>query len=255
MVQWKSGQPRWTALRRRVLGAGMLERARATALGLLGAVAAVGLAIAAIAFNQGWPLVPGGSIPRFPGPRQDVGAATAVARAHAGGAPAVGAGRSVRPRPSGSGAAARGGVSGGASPPSEVVAEPAPVVAASQPAGRTHPARHGAPHSHGKSPSPAQPTAPSSQPSPAAAPQPAPASAAEPEAAPVATPTPAQSPPATASEAPADESDTPPWSQGHGHAYGRSDGWHETGSADGGGWGGDDRGGGHSWGVDPGHDD
>ena len=62
----------------RLLGAGMLERARATSLALLGATAAVGLAIVALALNQGWPLLEGSAIPAAP--RQDVGRASVVAR-------------------------------------------------------------------------------------------------------------------------------------------------------------------------------
>ena len=62
----------------RLLGAGMLERARATSLALLGATAAVGLAIVAFALNQGWPLLEGSAIPAAP--RQEVGRASVVAR-------------------------------------------------------------------------------------------------------------------------------------------------------------------------------
>ncbi len=80
MVQYKRGLQQ---LRSSALGDGLLERARAMSLALLGATAAVGLAIVALALNQGWPLVGGSGIPDVQPPRQGVGGATVAARSHA----------------------------------------------------------------------------------------------------------------------------------------------------------------------------
>jgi len=77
-VHWKRPQRLLPRVIPGLHGWGMLERARAAALALLGATAAVGLAIAALAANQGWPLVPGSAIPAAP--KQHVGEASVVAR-------------------------------------------------------------------------------------------------------------------------------------------------------------------------------
>jgi len=193
-----------------VLGNGMLERARATSLALLGVTAAVGLAIVALAANQGWPLIAGSSIPQIPPVRQDVGKATIVAAAPTGRASSAGAGDRARPDAGARAAKPLGG--GGAAAPAPEPAATELIVAPSDPAS----SRHGQPSgSH----EPARPAP--SRPEPAANDRPAPAS-----------PSPAQPtevvetapPDATVSEAPpaAEESYVPSWSHGKGHAYGRS---------------------------------
>jgi hypothetical protein len=70
-----------SAVRTSVLGDGLLERTRSTSLALLGLTAAIGLAMVALALNQGWPLIAGAPIPGFEGERQAVGDATVAARA------------------------------------------------------------------------------------------------------------------------------------------------------------------------------
>ena len=224
----------------RLLGTGMLERARATSLALLGATAAVGLAIVALALNQDWPLLEGSAIPAAP--REEVGRASVVARP----APAPSAhtaadhgqvGRRVD-RAAGSAAARPHAVavapSGGEEAATLVVSEQAPA----RPPGGVPKAK--APSTHGAAPAgPSQPTQPAAQQppaTPAASPAPQPAAA----PAPAPDPAPAQ-PEAVASEAPPEESNVPSWSHGDGHAYGR-DGEH----------GGDDHEHGHGWG-DGGH--
>jgi hypothetical protein len=80
-VHHKRGQRRLQAARRpSILGRGLLERARSTTLGLLGLTAAVGLSIVALALNQGWPLIPGSSIPNI-GPKHEAIGDAAVAKA------------------------------------------------------------------------------------------------------------------------------------------------------------------------------
>lgn len=206
------------ALWRRLLGAGMLERARATSLALLGATAAVGLAMVAIAANQGWPLLAGSAIPRL---RQDLGGATVVARP--GGRRPVGAASPLSRRraraggPSVPPGAASGGVPSGTSPE--------PAATSPEPVRTEGGVGHGAP-SHQQGPSSQRtPHAPHpSNPAPASASPPA----KTPETAPVSTSPPAsQNPPATVSEAPPEESNVPPWSNGRGHAYGRSEDHHD----------------------------
>ena len=209
----------------------MLDRARATSLALLGATAAVGLAIVALALNQGWPLLEGSAIPAAP--RQDVGRARVVPRP-ARAAPtraASGHGKiGGHRRPGGRDAPARTRAdavapSGGEEATALVVSEQAPARA---PGG----AAPKAPPAHGKSP--ASPSPPASQP--AAAPTSSP-----PPQAPIATPAPAPAPTepaAVASEAPPEESGVPAWSHGNGHAYGRDESGYEDG------YGGD----GHDWG-------
>src|SRR6187397_2305822 len=89
-----------------LLGDGMLERARATTLGLLGIAGAVGLAMIALVFNQGWPLVADGPVPPLPPREQAVakakvvspganspGRADAASRPHASGGDAAGPGQ------------------------------------------------------------------------------------------------------------------------------------------------------------------
>lgn len=66
-----------------ILGKGMLERARATTLALLGLTAAVGLAMVALVLNQNWPLVAAVPIPGIAETHQAVGDATIAAEARA----------------------------------------------------------------------------------------------------------------------------------------------------------------------------
>lgn len=194
-----------------VLGHGMLERARATSLALLGLTAAVGLAIVALALNQGWPLIADSSIPRVPPPRQAVGAASIVAGAEATGANPPFSGRAAR-QSGGTARSASGRSVGGspaAVPPTTgsaelVIAPPAPPKPAGGP-------------SHGGSKPTRPPVAEQPQ-------QGSTTGAAPPEASPESIPPPAPvepgPPTATPSEAPS-ESHVPSWSNGRGHAYGR----------------------------------
>jgi len=210
----------------------MLERARATSLALLGATAAVGLAIVALALNQSWPLLEGSSIPAPP--RQAVGGASVVAlppkpapRAAAGrrrpdsGARQTGAGAPARPQ------APLTGRSGGEKASTLVVSAGAPARSGGGGSPKAPPTPGKGPANHSQ---PTQ-TAPQQAPAPTASPpsqEPAP-----PSPAPTPAPAPAPTQPeAVVSEAPPEESSVPPWSNGKGHAYGR--GGHEPGH----GWGG-----------------
>src|SRR6187397_996587 len=188
-----------------LLGDGMLERARATTLGLLGIAGAVGLAMIALVFNQGWPLVADGPVPPLPPREQAVakakvvspganspGRADAASRPHASGGDAAGPGQGPTAENDSTHVPSR-----------ELVVVPATPVErqGDAPQGNAQP-----------NPSPAEPepTTPSPQTQAEGAGQ-----------APPSTPPPAQAPPpATVSEAP--ESSVPPWSNGKGHAYGRS---------------------------------
>ena len=206
-------------MRRSILGDGLLERARATSMALLGFTAAVGLAIVALALNQGWPLIAGSSIPPLPPMHQDIGEATIAAGAARD---AGGQGSSVDEnrgsRESGGTRGSRGGAEpDGGSVPS---ASPDLVVSPSAPA-KPQDVRDG--DGDSGQPNPTPPTQPQqppgstpTAPSPAtelvsAAPQPG-------DQAPTAAP------PATASGTP-DESSPPPRSNDRGHAYGRDDDW------------------------------
>ncbi|HEU4907088.1 MAG TPA: hypothetical protein VFT19_13390 [Solirubrobacterales bacterium] len=217
----KPGKPRLRIpARPSVLGSGLLERARSTTFALLGVTAAVGLAIVALALNQSWPVVPGSPIPGIPRGDEEVGAARVVSRADARGR-------------SGSSAASRdrsGGLRGdrdpGATPAASREVSPSDLapsgsgesVYASTPVKST---------SRGASQKPAQ-AAPDSQSGPAK-PQPQtvtpnPSPQPTPPAAPPASETETPPPPATAASAPPEEeSNVPSWSEGRGHAYGRSD--------------------------------
>lgn len=226
-VLYKRAQRR-TDHRLNLLGAGMLERARATSLGLLGATAAVGLAIVAIALNQGWPLIAGSSIP--PLPREKVSGATVVSR------PAPRA--PTRQRPSAQPRVrAKHRAVPRSQPPAPGVATPEPsgglVVATAAPTGGNGGGVNKPPAPHGKPPALAppaqQPPAPPT-PQPAASPPSQPAHEASPSA-----------PEAVASEVPPEESSVPPWSQGRGHAYGRSESrYEEEDDSEEPGWGHDD---------------
>lgn len=216
-VLYKRAQ-RWLygVARPAVFGNGMLERARATSLALLGFTAAVGLAIVALAANQGWPLIAGSSIPTIPPRHAAVGPGVAIAGVEG---PARADASSPGGDESNDARGAARGHSGGAGP---VIPASAPsselVVSPSVP---TPPQGGDSPKAPNPPPSPAaQPTQPT-QPTagtPAAAPAPVPAPSSPPAA-----PTEPAPPTATSSEAPPDESEShvPSWSHGHGHAYGR----------------------------------
>jgi len=215
----------------------MLERARAISLALLGATAAVGLGIVALALSQSWPLLEGSGIPAAP--KQEIGSASVVARpsgvapARAGaagrrGGGQVGHARSAAPARS---HAAVETPSGGEEAAALVVSQEVP---ASVPPARPPKV----PPAQGKSPAPRSPKpqaqaapSPTAQ-SPGDAPPPSPpakAPAAPPEAAPAAPP----QPEAIVSEAPPEESNVPSWSNGKGHAYGRDEEGHANGWGDG----------------------
>jgi hypothetical protein len=219
-VPYKRGQE-WlrTVGRPSILGEGLLERARAISLALLGVTAAVGLAIIALAMNQGWPLVAGSSIPGISPQHQAVGKATVAAEMRSIQAGQVSfvdrlpsaaqAGRSEPQRQA-------SGLAGG--PPTDstelVVAPSSPV----KPDGD---------RSQG-SPKP-EPTPVVQQPQPASQAAPAPA-ASEPAALPVSqSPAEAAPPSPTTSEAPVSDPDpdsdpdVPSWSHGNGHGYGHDD--------------------------------
>lgn len=114
-VHYKRGKS-WlfSGARKRILGDGILDRARATSLGLLGVTAALGLAMVALALNQNWPLIPGAPIPGFGDRQQAIGDASVAADAKASsnrtlqgsaggqppGAPARPAGKGAEGRPS-----------------------------------------------------------------------------------------------------------------------------------------------------------
>jgi hypothetical protein len=217
--------------KRNLLGDSLLGRARSTSFALLGATAAVGLAVLAIALQEDWPLVPGSPPPRPPARQAAVGGATAVAvakppsRVARGGA---GLGGNAGGAPGGRHASNAGGRRHAASPAGSVTAPTSElVVSPSAPAGTqgeggSHRARPP------RSPSPSPPSNP--KPAPAAQ-APAPAAAHAPAAAPAppASPAPPQPPEATVSTSPPEQSYVPPWSNGQGHAYGREEGGHGHG--------------------------
>jgi hypothetical protein len=229
-VHWKRGQG-WLRAGRRpsILGDGLLERTRATSLALLGATAAVGLAIMALAFNQGWPLIAGSSIPRIQPRHQSIADAAVVARAGHSGPLGAGARTHSSSRHRG-GAGAPASVAtgaGGASAPAAsapLVGSPSTPVAAQGPSPGSP-----APRGHAPPTQPAQQLPATTVASPSPAPQAAPAPT--PAPAPVAAPAPTP-PEATASEAPPEESNLPPWSHGQGNAYGRSEDRHDPGGGD-----------------------
>jgi hypothetical protein len=178
---------------------------------LLGATTAIGLAMIALALNQGWPLIAGAPIPGFGSERQAVGKAAVVAKAKAR------AGRSE--------IAAAPGQTGPGGSSGKPRSRPGATVA---PAGSQAPQAAGIVASH---PTPASPVAGSppgevvpdptpvtQQPAPVVAPAPAPA----PAAVPVSSSSP--SPSGTASETPGSPlpSQAPPAGNegdehGHGH--------------------------------------
>lgn len=194
----------------RLLGVGLLERARSTTLALLGVTAAVGLGMVAVALNQSWPLIEGSPLPVSPEPPA-VGAAAVVAPPRA---------KPVAPRsdrPSEPATADRNRPGTGAAEPDRAPAAvgPAPSGSAELVAGRPAPVEpqgDASPDTPAPDPAPVAETPSQPPPTEPPAPQPEPVP-------PPASPSP---PTATSTDQP-DESSVPPWSKGKGHAYGRSD--------------------------------
>ncbi|HET7053117.1 MAG TPA: hypothetical protein VFI09_04275 [Solirubrobacterales bacterium] len=212
-----------------ILGNGLLERVRSTSLALLGATAAVGLAIVAVALNQGWPLVAGSSVPPLPRQARAVGAATVVARAPSTGSP-TGVGDDGRSRrgPSSS----THGRPAGAVVEAVAGAPTAVVVSGSQPverSGEGHRVESKPPPTAPPEPQPAQPSPPATPVAsvPTPAPTPEPSRTSEPAPAPAST-----APIATSAGPPPEESSLPSWSNGGGHAYGRDEAWHDDDRGD-----------------------
>lgn len=245
MVHYKPGK-RLLRLpaRSTVLGGGLLERARSTTLALLGVTAAFGLCMVALALNQSWPLLADSPIPAAPAGDAAVDEATVVSRAsrHRAGARA---GTADRPRQGGRRAGAK--VPGpGTAPAGSVAGGPSRlVVAPSTPVDSGGSGRADSPAAEKPEPSPA-PAAKSPAPTPAPAPAPSSAAPSAPSPPPTPEPTEAPSSGPTAAGAQPEESGPPSWSNGDGHAYGRSksewgghdDGWDGRGH---------DRGHGHHW--------
>jgi hypothetical protein len=213
-----------SAARASVLGNGLLERTRSTSLALLGFTAAIGLAMVALALNQGWPLIAGAPIPGLGGGHQAVGDAAVAARAKAqSGAHAI----AGAPRPGGpaaSGAKSRPHRSGTAALAGSTAPQSADLVGA-------HPTDGNPPADPIPSPAPAQEPSPAavpaaspvvSSPGPVAQTTPDPQTSGSTEGPEVAPP-PAEPPP-TEDETPEESDDgsshAPSWSHGGGHGYG-----------------------------------
>lgn len=212
-VLHKCGQPLLRSVGTSLLGHGLLERVRATSLALLGATAAVGLAIVALALNQSWPLIAGSSIPVVPPRQQAVGNATVAARgvSRTGVAKTASQHRSARTADNDVGHG--GGVAPGApTTRSDFVVSPSTPAKPEADGSPGRPKNNPAPSSP-KPEGASQPPVPAAAPAPATPPSP-PASVAEPAP-----------PPATTAEVPDEEVESfvPPWSHGKGHAYGRAD--------------------------------
>jgi hypothetical protein len=223
-----------------VLGQGLLERARATFLGLLGLTAAVGLAIVAIALNQSWPLIAGSSIPQIPPRHQGVGQATVAIGGGIGDVGSEQANAVGGPRSDTTGQPA--GHPGDAGPPPASSAPSESAVFVVSPSAPAEPPDDGSKGNPEPSP------APTVQPPKQAADAPASPTPSVPASPPAAPPTVVESTPpsATTAEAPASDPEVyvPSWSQGKGHAYGRSNdyGGDDDGDCDDGDDGGWDRG-------------
>jgi hypothetical protein len=202
-----------------ILGKGLLERARSTSLALLGLTAAVGLAMVALALNQGWPLIAGAPIPGFGDRQQAVGDATVAAAARAprsnGAMPRSIAGQqspkaSTRPKRKSAGGTRAPAVP--RSPGSEGIVASHPIPVSSP--GDVPPSAEGSPGPAAPDPLPA-----AQQPAATVAPSPEPEPASSP-AAPSASPAPqASSKSSTPGQAAfvSDEND----GHGHSHRYGR----------------------------------
>lgn len=194
-----------------VFGGGLLDRARSTTLALLGVTAAVGLAMVALALNQSWPLLADSPIPAPPSRHGAVGGAMAVAPGGPARATRSEPARRAAPSPPVSGDETGGADGPAAVPIPGAATEPAVVVSVPSQPPESPPPRD----KDGDRPQPAD--------HPVEVPVSTPPSPSEPDPVPVAPPPPAESPPplATTSAAPA-ESYVPSWSNGKGHAYGRS---------------------------------
>jgi hypothetical protein len=214
-VDQTRGKGRLQSIRGSLLGDGLLERARATTLGLLGGAAAVGLAMLALVFNQGWPLVAGGPVPPLPPREQAVAKAKVVAAKAHGQAASVAGVASRRHDSGGDGGGSRQGPTpetGATQAPSdELVVAPAAQVEGQGDAPPSGPHARPAPAKPDATPAPPTQTeaAPQTQTGAEAAEQ-------------TPAPPPAQTPPPTATVSEAPESSVPSWSNGKGHAYGRS---------------------------------
>jgi hypothetical protein len=221
------GQPLSRIAKRGLLGNSLLGRARSTSFALLGATAAVGLAVLAIALQEDWPLVPGSPPPRPPAQQAAVGEAMALGVAKP--SPHVSSRRGGLGGKAGSVAhgrnPSRSSARGQAASPAGSVTAPTsePVISPSAAAGtRSEGGSHGS--RPPRSPSPSPPSKP--KPAPAAQ-VPAPAATTPASPAPPASPASSQPPPeATVSTSPPEQSYVPPWSNGQGHAYGREEGGH-----------------------------
>ena len=175
----------------------------------------VGLGMVALALNQSWPLIANSPIPVIPSPHQAVGKATVASDAKASDSAPGRARAAGGPRSDASGGQARVG----AKDPGEATVDSSPATSTEFVVAPSAPAPSGG-HSRGASRQPSPQPAVQQPKSPPTKEAPTPS---KPESAPppVAEAAP---PPATISEAPAEEpeSHVPPWSNGKGHAYGRS---------------------------------
>ena len=211
-----------SAVRTSVLGDGLLERTRSTTLALLGLTAAIGLAMVALALNQGWPLIAGAPIPGIGGDHQAVGDAAAVATTGSRSVPSVllqarrhvgSAGLPGAPtRSGGKGVAVAGAQSPGAA--HLVVSNPTPVspVGQSPPSGTPEPAPVAPPPPPDSTSTPAPATEPAVAPVPVSNNSNSSSSGSGTRATP-------ESP--TASQGSVNDEDD---EQGHGHRYGRGAG-------------------------------
>jgi hypothetical protein len=221
-VPSKDGQRlRRSTARASILGEGLLERTRSTSLALLGLTAAIGLAMVALALNQGWPLIAGAPIPGIGGGRGAIGDAVVVATAGPRGAPSAALQARSRQGPASlPGTSARGenegaAVGGARSPGAAhlVVSSPTPAspVAQSPTSGTPEPAPVAPLPAPESTSTPAPATEPAVAPAPASNPGPSSSgsgSSATPES-PISSGTPD-----------IDENDE----QDHGHRYGRGTG-------------------------------
>lgn len=214
-----------------LLGGGLLERARSTTLALLGVTAAVGLAMVALALNQGWPLVAGSAIPAPP--HLGVGKAAVVAATSPRLIPATGAvappsSAHSRDAASRSGGSPNGGSAGGSA--DFVVSPSSPVSGEHSGTGRQVPVGN---------PRPAPPQSEQAAATPAAQPAPAPAQTTPPAATPAASG--ATTPPPQTAEAPPEEEPEEESPEEDEQGEEESEDWH-------GGWHGHGRDHGHHWG-------
>jgi hypothetical protein len=215
-----------SAARASVLGNGLLERTRSTTLALLGLTAAIGLAMVALALNQGWPLIEGAPIPGLGGGHEAVGGASVAAPATGrGGHPglASGAARRVGSAVSTKGARRIGhsaGLGGSQAPRATglVVSQPTSTSPAAAPDGNA--ISEPPPTAEQPTATPAPPPTPTPESITAANPS---ASSPEPSEIPESTPVPDETPPPEDSapeESDGEQSHGPPWGHGGGHGSG-----------------------------------